>query len=177
MEQRQQQILDLLDRRGPDLHRLLARLTRCEETTRDLMQELFLRLCTARGFEKADNPYAYAWKTAANLAFRWHRRQKSSFRSLDAVYLSGAAPDDSLAKLIEAEQLRRVLRVTATLKELPRNVIVMRYIEQKSYEEISEHLGKHPDYIRALCSKTLRRLRDKLGVRSADPAGREVCCE
>ncbi len=177
MERRQKQALELLDAHGPELHRLLGRLTRCEHTTRDLMQELFLRLSGSRGFEKASCPYAYAWKAAANLAFRWHRRRENDARRLDAIRLSETPGGNLLDKVIEEEQVRRILQVTASLRELPRNVIVMRYIEQKSYEEIADNLGKRPDYIRALCSKTLSRLRDKLGVPAADPAGREVCCE
>lgn len=177
MERRQKQVLELLETHGPDLHRLLARLTRCEHTTRDLMQELFLNLTGSRGFEKTSCPYAYAWKTAVNLAFQWHRRRKNDARRLEALRLSESSVDDALEKMIEDEQLRRILRAAAALRELPRNVIVMRYIEQKSYEEIADSLGKSPDYIRALCSKTLSRLRNMLGVQTADPAGREVCCE
>lgn len=177
MINRQQKALELLDQHGEALHRLLARLTRCEHTTRDLMQELFLRLSGSRGFEKASCPYAYAWKAAANLAFLWHRRRENDARRLNAVRLSETLTENSLDRMIAEEQIQRILQITASLRELPRNVIVMRYIEQKSYEEIADSLERRPDYIRALCSKTLSCLRNKLGVRTADRAGREVYCE
>jgi RNA polymerase sigma-70 factor (ECF subfamily) len=141
------------------------------------MQELFLRLTRARGFEKADSLYAYAWKAAANLAFGWHRQQRRDVCFLEAAEPASETSDGTLEKMIKEEQFRRVLQVTATLRELPRNIIVMRYIEEKSYEEIADRLGKNTGHIRSLCSKTLNRLRDRLNVRESDHTEREVCCE
>ena len=162
MKYRQDKVLKLLEQHGEQLHRLLARLTRCEHTTRDLMQELFIKLSNSRSFDKADNPYAYAWKTAANLAFRRHKHNHCTGISLEPVQLTQITDQGALTKMIRQEQLQQVLRITATFKELARNVIVMRFVEEKTYEEIAERLGKNPDYLRSLCSKTIKQLRQKL---------------
>lgn len=177
MKYRQDKVLKLLDQHGETLHRLLARLTRCEHTTRDLMQELFIKLSTSRGFDKADNPYAYAWKSATNLAFRRHQRKKVNVESFESIQLPQESNHDALTEMIQQEQLQQVLQVTATFKELARNVIVMRFIEQQSYEEIAERLGKNPDYLRSVCSKTLKELRHKLNHPLSDQNEREVCYE
>lgn len=177
MKYRQDKVLKLLDQHGEKLHRLLARLTRCEHTTRDLMQELFIKLSTSRGFGKAENPYAYAWKSAVNLAFRWHSQKKRNIESLESVQLPQVTNQDALTEMIQQEQLQRVLQVTATFKELARHVIVMRFIEKKTYEEIAVRLDKNPDYLRSLCSKTLKQLRHKLNHIPSDLTDREVCCE
>ncbi len=162
MKNRQDKVLKLLEQHGEQLHRLLARLTRCEHTTRDLMQELFIKLSTSYGFDHADNPYAYAWKAAANLAFRRHKHKQCYGISLEPVQLTQITNQGTLTKMIRQEQLQQVLQITATFKELARNVIVMRFIEEKTYEEIAERLGKNPDYLRSLCSKTIKQLRQKL---------------
>jgi RNA polymerase sigma-70 factor (ECF subfamily) len=175
LKYRQDKVLLLLDQHGEQLHRLLARLIRCEHTTRDLMQELFIKLSCSRGFDKADNPYAYAWKSATNLAFRWHQQKKVKIESLESVQLTQESNHDALTEMIQQEQLQRVLQITASFKELARNVIVMRFIEQQSYEEIAVRLGKNPDYLRALCSKTLKRLRNRLGHQLSDHTDKEVC--
>ena len=60
----------------------------------------------------------------------------------------------------------RVNRCTSTFKELARNVIVMRFIEEKTYEEIAERLGKNPDYLRSLCSKTIKQIRQKFSYQN-----------
>lgn len=158
MKDNQKKTLELLDQHGESLHRLLSRLTRCEHTTSDLMQELFIKLSGARGFAKALNPYAYAWKTATNLAFDLRRKQKITFESLETVALSDELNKQTLDQMIQQEQLNRVLQITCGFNELARNVIVMRFIEQKSYQQIAERLGKKPDHLRSLCSKKLNQL-------------------
>jgi RNA polymerase sigma-70 factor (ECF subfamily) len=174
LKDNQKRILELLDQHGESLHRLLSRLTRCEHSTSDLMQELFIRLCCARGFAKALNPYAYAWKTAANLAFEWRRKQKITFESLEAAVVSDESNRQTLEQMIEEEQLNRVLCVTSGFNELARNVIVMRFMEQKSYQQIAERLGKNPNHIRSLCSKTLERLRRIMNIEISVHVKKEV---
>ena len=43
-----------------------------------------------------------------------------------------------------------------------REVFVMRYIQQESYEQIAQELGKRPHQVRALCSKAMSQLRSML---------------
>ena len=74
------------------------------------------------------------------------------------------AADDSstLAKVIRAEELEQVLDATSRLNDLAREVVVMRYIEQDSYENIAERLGKKPQHIRSVCAKAMAQLREFL---------------
>jgi RNA polymerase sigma factor (sigma-70 family) len=137
------------------------------------MQELFIKLSTSRGFDQADNPFAYAWKTAANLAFRWHKHNHCAGMSFEPDQLTQITDQGTITEMIRQEQLQQVIRITATFKEHARNVIVMRFIEEKTYEEIAERLGKNPDYLRSVCSKTLKQLRQKL----SDKLDREVSYE
>ena len=162
MIERQKKILQLLDMSGERLHRLLARLTRREDIVGDLLQELFIRLWNSKAFDKAENPFAYAYRAAINLAFEWRRKQKARCQPLEEN--CPAAEDGSLAlgKMIQAEELEQVLNATSKLTDLARDVVVMRYIEQDSYEEIAQRLGKKPQYMRALCAKAMARLRELL---------------
>lgn len=141
------------------------------------MQELFIKLSCSSGFSKALNPYAYAWKTATNLAFGWRRQQKIDFEQFELESLSDGSSSAALKDMIRDEELDMVLGVTAKFNALARNVIVMRFIEQKSYEQIAERLGKNPDHIRSLCSKTLRRLKDILNKHVSTHASKEVSNE
>jgi len=157
--ERQEKILQLLDTSGPRLHRLLARLTRREDAIGDLLQELFLRLWNSKSFDKAQDPFAYAYRSAINLAFEWRRENKKTCRPLEKD-CPGAQDDSSaLGKMIRAEELEHVLEATARLKHLARDVVVMRYIQQDSYEEIAERFGKRPQHIRSICAKAMAQLR------------------
>ena len=64
--------------------------------------------------------------------------------------------------MIQAEELEQVLNATSRLNELARDVVVMRYIEQDSYENIAERLGKKPQHIRSVCAKAMAQLREML---------------
>jgi len=159
--ERQKKILQLLDVSGPRLHRLLARLTQREDVVGDLLQELFLRLLNSRAFDRAEDPFAYAYRAAINLAFEWRRGQHDC-QSLQEDCPAATDNSSALGKIIRAEELEQVLNATAKLPDLARDVVVMRYIEQDSYEQIGERLGKKPQHIRSVCSKAMARLRDLL---------------
>jgi RNA polymerase sigma-70 factor (ECF subfamily) len=160
--ERQKKILQLLDTSGPRLHRLLARLTRREDVVGDLLQELFLRLWNSKAFDKAEDPFAYAYRAAINLAFEWRRQQKIRRQSLDGNCPVAQDNSSALGKMIQDEEIEQILDATSKLADLARDVVVMRYIEQYSYEEIGRSLGKKPQYMRSVCAKAMTQLREIL---------------
>jgi RNA polymerase sigma factor (sigma-70 family) len=160
--ERQKKILALLDTSGPRLHRLLGRLTQREDTIGDLLQELFVRLWNSKAFDKAEDPFAYAYRTAINLAFEWRRRQQVTCQSIGGRYQAVQDDSSALGKMIQAEELEQVLDATSQLSDLARDVVVMRYIEQDSYEEIAKRLGKKPQHLRSVCAKAMAQLREVL---------------
>ncbi len=162
MIERQKKILQLLDMSGERLHRLLARLTRREDVVGDLLQELFIRLWNSKAFDKAEEPFAYAYRAAINLAFEWRRKQKATCQISQENCPAVEDGHSALEKMIHAEELEQVLNAASKLTDLARDVVVMRYIEQASYEEIAQRLGKKPQYMRALCAKAMTRLREIL---------------
>jgi RNA polymerase sigma-70 factor (ECF subfamily) len=159
--ERQQKILQLLDVSGPRLHRLLARLTRREDVVGDLLQELFLRLWNSKAFDKAEDPFAYAYRSTINLGFEW-RRQQQVCQAMQKDCLAEQNDSSALEKMIRAEELEQILDATSKLNVLARDVVVMRYIEQDSYEEIAERLGKKPRHLRSVCAKAMAQLRELL---------------
>jgi RNA polymerase sigma-70 factor (ECF subfamily) len=172
---RRTELLELLETSGAKLHALLARLTLREDVAEELMQDLFLKLHGARNQGGIECWYAYARRTAINLAFDWRRRQaRSPACSLDAV--SERASDDPtpVGRLIESEELEQVLAAIDQLHGASREVLIMRYIQQDSYEEIAGQLGKTVHRARALCFKAMSALRDVLGCDHATAGGKEV---
>lgn len=129
----------------------------------DLLQELFLRLWKSKTFDKAEYPFAYAYRAAINLAFEWRRKRKTTCRSLQEDCPAADNDSSTLGKMIRAEELEQVLDATSRLTDLARDVVVMRYIQQESYEEIAQQLGKKPQHMRSVCSKAVAQLRELLG--------------
>ncbi len=162
MIERQKKILQLLDTSGERLHRLLGRLTRREDVVEDLLQELFIRLWNSRAFDKAEDPFAYVYRAAINLAFEWRRKQKATCQISQENCPATKNNPSALGKMIQAEELEQVLNAASRLTDLARDVVVMHYIEEDSYEEIGRRLGKKPQYMRALCAKAMAQLREML---------------
>ena len=175
MSDRQIELLALLDQFGPGLYALLTRLTLREEVAQELMQELFLKLHGTKDQGRIECWYAYARRTAINLAFDWRRRQATRrVCSLDALSERASETDGPLGKLIASEELAQILAAVSRLNGASREVFVMRYIEQNSYEEISEQLGKTVHQVRALCFRAMSTLRNVLGCDASPADGKEV---
>jgi len=172
---RQTELLELLEKSGAGLYALLTRLTLREDVAEELMQELFLKLNGAKDQGGIDCWYAYARRTAINLAFDWRRRQKIR-RSCSLNGLLERASDDRapLSRLIESEELEQVLAAIGRLHGTSREAFVMRYLQQDSYEKIAEQLGRTVHQVRALCYRAMSTLRDVFGCNQAPVAGKGV---
>jgi RNA polymerase sigma-70 factor (ECF subfamily) len=158
---RRTELLELLDRSGASLHALLTRLTLCQDVAEELMQDLFLKLSAAKDQGGIDCWYAYARRTAINLAFDWRRRARIRRTcSLDEAFESASHDPAPIGRLIESEELEQVLAAIDRLRSPSREAFVLRYIEQESYERIAEQLGKTPHHVRALCSRAMSALRN-----------------
>ena len=174
MQDRNERLLEFLQRSGPQLYALLTRLTLRQDIAEDLMQELFIKLSNSKSFEGAENKNAFACRTAINLACDWRKKRNPSL--LPSHMPDQPAPDTAspLDKLIEKENLDHVLTAAGKLSELTRQAFIMRYIQQHSCERIAEMLGKKPPHIRMLCSRALALLRDLLGPTKSGPTEKEA---
>jgi RNA polymerase sigma-70 factor (ECF subfamily) len=159
------QLLRLLEESGPKLYNMLTRLTLSDDIAEELMQDLFIKLFEIQHLRKIKNLEAYACRIAINLAFDW-RRKKRTF----AVILDNH-PDPRIhqvdLKLIQQEDLVRVLNAIEQLPNQMRECVVLRYIEQMSYDQIAQRIQKNNPSVRVQCSKGLKRLRQILNNKNA----------
>lgn len=173
MSDDRQVLLSLLESAGPRLHALLTRLTLREDVAEELLQDLFLGLSERNGFSEADNKEAYAFQVARHLAFDWRRRnRRRESTPLAADREVGQA--SPLSALIDREQLEQVLDAANKLTALGREVFVMRFIQQQSYEIIATKLGKTPHQVRGLCHKAVKDIRRLLSDSRSHSTRKEV---
>ena len=159
MKSRQKELLELLDQSGAELFALLTRLTLREDVAEELMQELFIKLSHSRGIDKAANRAAYARRAAINLAFDWRRSHQRTTRRLKQVHRHASNDESPLARMIHSEELREILDALGQLKKAPRQALVLRYIQQESYDRIAEQMGTTSHQVRAICSRAVHHLR------------------
>ena len=163
-----------MDKSGADLYALLTRLTLREDVAEELMQELFIKLNNSRGTANAANLKAYAHRSAINLAFDWRRSQKRKIPATRRFSEPESSEDSPLGRLIHSEELAETLDAVGRLKKSSREVLVMRYLQQESYDNIAEQLGKTPHQVRALCSRAIRNLRNILDSNNHKPSMKEI---
>jgi RNA polymerase sigma factor (sigma-70 family) len=155
----------LLEVGGERFYRLLARLTMREDVADDLMQELIVRLCQSDGFQHADDSFAYARRAAIHLAFDWRRQGKSRRKSESLAEEPEVPAPNLLGKLVDHEDLAQVLAALERLSPLSRNCLVLHYIEQLTYLEVSDQLAVTTHQVRAACHKGIRRIQRLIGAR------------
>jgi RNA polymerase sigma-70 factor (ECF subfamily) len=150
--------MELLDESGSSLYALLTKLTLNQDIAEELMQELFIKLNNSKVFQRATNPAAYAHRMAINLALDW-RRSRRKHLTLDQINEPTSENNSPLTKLIQNEQLQQILNAIANLKGVFGEVVVMRYIQQLSYDDIAAQLDKTAHQTRAISHKAITHLR------------------
>jgi RNA polymerase sigma-70 factor, ECF subfamily len=121
----------------------------------DVTSEVFRRaLENLRGYEWRGTPFlAWLLKIAANtLAHRWEKAARESGDPTPEV----AEPDADL------ERRAMLFQLVDRLPEAQRRVIELRYVEERSLNEIAAELGKTEGAVKQLQRRALENLRAEL---------------
>src|SRR5215213_4243242 len=159
--------------RSPITNYLYRFLNDYEEAV-DLAQETFVRVYFA--MERYHTDYAfstYIYRIATNLAISEIRKKKrrkllsltSFFQNEDSDAQEFHPPDDKSLPdedLIETERSRTIEKAIATLPDKYRAPIVLREIQELSYEEIAQILGLGLGTTKSRISRARALLREKL---------------
>src|SRR5579872_2164376 len=124
------------------------------ETSEDLAQETLIRACSRwQRVRDLDSPGAWAHRVAINLAHSHARRARTHARAL----LRLRPPDGTRGS--ESERVERVV-LRQTLLRLPmreRQVLVLRYVCDRSVGETAVALGITPSAVTSLTHRALTR--------------------
>lgn len=109
----------------------------------DIAQDTFLKLFSAMASFRGDSGFeAWLYKLVVNRCFDQKRRARRVMPLLDELLAALRAPDESiLDEVLRSEMSAHVASVVATLPPEQRMVIVLRYTQNLSYDEIAEILG------------------------------------
>ncbi len=121
----------------------VRRFTGSHEDTDDLLQEIFLKIWNALpSFRGEAQVYTWVWRIATNETLNWLRREKVR------AALRFSSLDDEMDRRILSDPYfngtdaqRELSRAVARLPEKQRQVFVMRWWDDLSYEEISAITG------------------------------------
>ncbi|MCD6382666.1 MAG: RNA polymerase sigma factor [Candidatus Hydrothermae bacterium] len=124
----------------------------------DVLQETFLRYY--KYGDPVENPKAWLFKVARNVYLK-RQRKRSREVSLELVGADPVMPGMQIA-LEREELIRKVREGLRKLKDHHREVIILRYMEGLSYEEIAAVLGESVGTIKSRLNRAKEKLKEKL---------------
>jgi len=126
----------------------------------DLTQQVFLKAWKAIGrYRKKSVPFAgWLMTISRNLVIDFYRERKEKV-SLDEKY-EVADQEPGPAQLAETGvEYRKLIETIARLPEEHRRVVIMRFIEDSSYEDIAAALKKSEGAVRVIIHRALKEMR------------------
>ena len=128
----------------------------------DVAQEVFLRLMRYDRAELVENPQAYLFKMAANVAAEWAIRSRNN-SARDLAWLeSGTADDTSDGEMTRLEAEEEIAEALRGLRPRQREVLKLQFFEGLSHAQTARRLGITERVVKRTLAKSYQRLRREL---------------
>jgi RNA polymerase sigma-70 factor, ECF subfamily len=135
----------------------------------DIAQDTFLKLLSSIQQFRGDASFeSWLYRLVVNSCLDYHRRRRRFLPLLDdamgdALDMFRAPRESALHDLLREEQEERVQQVVASLPKEQRIVVVLRYTEGLSYEEIADLLGCRRGTVASRLNRAHKALERRLG--------------
>lgn len=167
---KEQWIEHLMQEHSEKLLRFLSSHTDNREDAEDLMQEIFTSCCKAQDRFDSSKCTEVAWLyiIAKNRLKNYYRDKKANV-SLDAMEIERKDPTDYMDQAVYLMHCREVTaEVIRTLDKRSQQVIMLRFFEEKSHEEIARMLNLTTGNVRVIQSRALRQMEAYLSKHHSD---------
>jgi RNA polymerase sigma-70 factor (ECF subfamily) len=155
----------IIDRYELKLKSYVRRLTNNSGEVDDLVQQTFVNAFIAlQSFEPDRKFSSWIYRIAHNLTINWLSKKKAHiFLSEDASWADQIRSEIDVHAAVAASELSRIL--TNAINKLPekfKEPLILRYLEDRSYEEISDILRKPKNTIGTMISRAKILLKKEL---------------
>jgi len=132
----------------------------------DVAQEVFLRLMRYERTELVENPQAYLYKMASNVAAEWAIRSRQ-VRPHDSHWLIGLTSADDLERNLSRSQVEEeVRRAIETLAPRQKRMLKLHHFDGLGYDEIAQMHSTTPRSVKRVLTKSYNKLRQKLDAQT-----------
>jgi RNA polymerase sigma-70 factor (ECF subfamily) len=128
----------------------------------DIAQEVFLRLLRYERSELVENPQAYLFRMASNVAAEWALRARSRYPHQAQWLLeltAGSQPEETVACEVAQWQIARAIN---QLPPRQREVLRLHFGEGLAHEQIAQRIGTSKRVVKRQLVKSYARLRLEL---------------
>ncbi|MBI4302954.1 MAG: sigma-70 family RNA polymerase sigma factor [Chloroflexi bacterium] len=155
----------LYDRNVDAIYRHVYYRVSVQADAEDITQEVFIKAWKSiHRYKKTGAPFvAWLLAIAHNTIIDHYKKVKKAFQTLEepeAVSPPGTNPESVIEAAFDRASIREAI---AKLKEEQQKVVLMRFIDGLSYEEIARALNKTEGAIRVIQYRALKELRRILG--------------
>lgn len=151
---------ELVERYQPRLRYYLRKMLREVQGAEDALQDVWLDVFRAVS-RLADLGAFRAWlyRIARDRALRELRKRRQPYQSLEGVDLPNGRPEEAYFTVEDVERIHAALDGLAAEH---RDVLVLRYVEDMTYEEIARVVGRQVGTVRSRLHYAKRALRGVL---------------
>lgn len=164
IEKIKQQYLEHYDELSPALYRFFVFQTSNKDVASDLLQETFFKTWEyiANG-KPVKNLRAFLYQVARNILTDYRRKKKSSsLDSLTEVGLDFESETNILEEESIHDDLRYIVEKFKIFDEEQKQLITLRYIEDKSIKEIAEIFQERPNTISVKIHRAVEKLKNHI---------------
>jgi len=124
----------------------------------DMVQQGFLALFQY-GHERVANHRAWLYKTVRNCCISLRRKQKRMLCVASVPEEPGAFAASAGEELQKSEEIRIMRAAIDALPEKHREIVILKYMQNLSYQQISEITGVSPSHVGVILFESIRKLR------------------
>ena len=133
------------------------------QAAEDMVQETFLKLWMQHDkIEKVDNPEAYSITVLRRIFYDKMRAGHLQEVDKDVGSLQVSSSQNISRQLEQADEYQRVIQMIVSLPEPQASIMLMRDVEDRSYEEISIETGLTEVNIRSILSRARKKIREQI---------------
>ncbi len=166
----QRQLYDLTSEK---IHRLMLRMTRNAEDAFDLTQDAYVRAFTQIDqFDGRSSVATWIYRIAVNQALQFLRRARTGRAKLDILRQTASASFDDQRHVTQLD----VRSALAALDPDEQAILLLRYHEGKSYQDIADVLACAEGTVASRLNRARQKLKDRLStsygpLQETTPAG------
>ena len=156
---------ELYERNIDAIYRYIFFRVENEQEAEDLTEQVFLNTWEALpNYEQRGYAFrSWLYRIAQNAVHDLHRSQRFIANDQDPVlYLEDHTEPTSLEHLIRMEEQHRLIEAVKQLPDLQRNVILFRFVEGMSHEQVAEIVEKSSGACRTIQYRALLALQNSL---------------
>ncbi|MGC4036329.1 MAG: RNA polymerase sigma factor [Chitinophagaceae bacterium] len=163
-ESEKEEFLHLIEANKAIIYKICNSYCQQPSDREDLAQEIIYQLWKSGKSFKGEYKFStWMYRVALNVAISFYRKRKTTHLPISLNEYAQDVEDEDDGASVKEENINRLQQFINELKELDRALMIL-YLEEKSYKEISEILGISETNVATRISRNKENLKQKFAT-------------